>query len=124
MASAAAYAGRRLRRGWRSGELVVLALALAVAVSAVSAVNLFTERVRAALEAQTGEALGGDLLFRSRKPLPDTLRAPSAEVRSVDTISFATVVFAGDSSVRRRSKWRITRSSWASRAAWRAASRT
>ncbi|MGB1560419.1 MAG: ABC transporter permease [Sinimarinibacterium flocculans] len=99
MASATAYAARRLRRGWRSGELVVLALALAVAVSAVSAVNLFTERVRAALEAQTGEALGGDLLFRSRKPLPDTLVAPSSGVRSVDTASFATVVFAGEASV-------------------------
>jgi putative ABC transport system permease protein len=99
MASALAYATRRLRRGWRSGELVVLALALAVAVSAVSAVNLFTERVRAALEAQTGEALGGDLLFRSRKPLPDTIRVPSPEVRSVDTTSFATVVFAGEASV-------------------------
>ncbi len=98
MASALGYATRRLRRGWRSGELIVLALSLAVAVSAVSAVNLFTERVRGALAAQTGEALGGDLLFRSRKPLPDTLVAPAA-VSSVDTTSFATVVFAGEHSV-------------------------
>ena len=97
MASALGYATRRIRRGWRSGELFILGMALAVAVAAVSGVNLFTERVRGALAAQTGEALGADLVFESRKPLPDTLRA-AAEVRSVDIASFASVVFAGEAS--------------------------
>lgn len=92
------FALRRLRRGWRSGELFILSLALAVAVASVGAVNLFTERVRSALSAQTGEALGADLAFTSRKPLPDTLPAGD-DVRSVDIASFATVVFAGEHSV-------------------------
>lgn len=98
MSSAGVFAMRRLRRGWRSGEVWVLLLSLVVAIAAVASVNLFTERVRAALAAQTGEALGADLLFRARAPLPDSLRAPPA-VRSVDTTSFATVVFAEDQSV-------------------------
>ncbi len=99
MASALAYATRRLRRGWRSGELFILGLALAVAVASVGAVQLFTERVRGALAAQTGEALGADLVFNSRKPLPETLRAADSRVRSVDIASFASVVLAGEQSV-------------------------
>ena len=93
------FAVRRLRRGWRSGELFILGLSLAVAVASVGAVNLFTERVRSALAAQTGEALGADLVFNSRKPLPETLTASDATVRSVDIASFASVVFAGEQSV-------------------------
>jgi putative ABC transport system permease protein len=93
------FAWRRLRRGWKSGELFILALALAVAVASVGAVNLFTERVRAALAAQTGDALGADLVFNSRKPLPETLRADHPAARAVDIASFATVVFAGEQSV-------------------------
>ena len=90
------HAWRRLSRGWKSGELFILGLALAVAVAAVSGVNLFTERVRSALAAQTGDALGADLAFESRKPLPETLRAPDASVQSVDLASFASVVFSGE----------------------------
>ncbi len=96
--SALRHAWRRLRRGWSSGELFILGLALAVAVAAVSGVNLFTERVRSALSAQTGDALGADLAFESRRPLPTTLRASDASVRSVDIASFASVVFAGEQS--------------------------
>jgi putative ABC transport system permease protein len=69
--SAAAYAVRRLRTGWRSGELLILALALAIAVAAVSAVSLFTDRLRQAIASQTGETLGADLMFSSRDPLPE-----------------------------------------------------
>ncbi|MFA5941848.1 MAG: FtsX-like permease family protein [Sinimarinibacterium sp.] len=96
--SAAKFAARRLRRGWRSGELLILTLALTVAVAAVGAVNLFTERVRAALSAQTGESLGGDLLYSGRKPLPDTLRDAAGELGLYTTrvVSFTSVVFQGD----------------------------
>lgn len=100
MASALAYASRRLRRGWKSGELFILTLALAVAVAAVGAVNLFTERVRSALALQTGEALGGDLLYTSRKPLPEDLTAVAAGLglRMTGLVGFTSVVFNGDAS--------------------------
>lgn len=95
-ASAGVYALRRLRRGWRSGELLVLTLALAVAVAAVGAVDLFTERVRAALAQQTGETLGGDLLYSARQALPDALRSQidASGVRSLDVVQFPSVVFS------------------------------
>ncbi|MEW6167577.1 MAG: FtsX-like permease family protein [Pseudomonadota bacterium] len=100
MGSALGYAVRRLRRGWRSGELLILALALAVAVGAVGAVNLFTERVRSALALQTGEALGGDLLYSSRKPLPEDLTASAQAqgLRTTPLVAFTSVVFHGDAS--------------------------
>ena len=40
------YGVRRLRRGWKSGELLILALALVVAVGAMSAVSLFFSSMR------------------------------------------------------------------------------
>ena len=70
MIPAARYAVRRLRRGWKSGELLILALSIAIAVGAVSAVSLFFGSMRLAIESQTGETMGADLLFSSRDPLP------------------------------------------------------
>jgi putative ABC transport system permease protein len=95
---AAAYAFRRLRKGWRSGELLILALALAVAVAAVSAVSLFTERMRGAIAAQTGDTVGADLMFSSRDPLPagvvDAVRDTGAAHLRV--VTFPSVVVRGD----------------------------
>ena len=94
------YANRRLRRGWRSGELLILAIAIAVAVAAASAVGLFSDRVRAGLEAQAGDLLGADLAVQSREPLPrdvlEALRATGASV--VQTVALPSVVFNGDES--------------------------
>lgn len=100
MAKVLAFALRRLRRGWRSGELLILALALGIAVASASAVNLFTERVRGAIESQTGDTLGADLVFSSRKPLPEDLHAGVAAsgARSTGTVQFPSVVFAGEAS--------------------------
>lgn len=98
-ASALSHSLRRLRRGWRSGELLILALAVAVAVAAASAVGLFSDRIRAGLEAQTGEAFGADAMLSSRKPIPqdllDQLHADGIE--TVATASFPSVLLAGDS---------------------------
>ncbi len=100
-ASALGFAIRRLRRGWNSGELLILALALAIAVAASGAVNLFTERVRSALDEQSGDTLGADLVLRSRKPVPDELRKQLADagLRSVDVTLFSSVVFHAERSV-------------------------
>ncbi len=61
---------RLLARDWRSGEIVVLLAALIVAVSAISAVVFFTDRVRQAVSQQAGEALAADLRLESTDPLP------------------------------------------------------
>lgn len=95
-----AFALRRLRRGWRSGELLIVALALAIAVAATGAVHLFSERVRTAIGEQSGDTLGADLVYRSRDPLPAALRTriKDAGLQSADATLFSSIVFAGDNS--------------------------
>jgi putative ABC transport system permease protein len=92
------YAVRRLRRGWRSGELLILALAMVVAVGAMSAVSLFFSSMREAIANQTGDTLGADLVFRSRNPIPaqvlDALDASGA--RRLPAVIFVSVVVSGE----------------------------
>ncbi|WP_028080991.1 ABC transporter permease [Solimonas soli] len=98
--SSLAFALRRLRRGWRSGELLIVLLALGIAVAASGSVHLFTERVRLAIGEQSGDTLGADLVFSGRDPLPAALRAQTAApgLRTLDVTQFSSVVFAGDAS--------------------------
>ena len=98
MDNAATYALRRLRKGWRSGELLILSLALAVAVAAVSAVSLFTERMREGIASQTGETLGADLMFTSRDPVPDAVVAAvtASGAAQLPVVQFPSVVVRGE----------------------------
>ena len=98
MGSALAYAVRRLRKGWRSGELLILMLALAVAVGAMSAVSLFIASTRAANAGQTGETMGADLMFQSREPLPESVVGPAGRsgLRQTRNMVFASVVLNGE----------------------------
>ncbi|HEX4873231.1 MAG TPA: FtsX-like permease family protein [Nevskiaceae bacterium] len=94
------YALRRLRRGWKSGDLLILAAALALAVAATGSVGAFTERVRLALESQSGEALGGDARVRGREPLPEALRGElqGQGLRLSAVTTFPSVAIAGERS--------------------------
>ncbi len=98
MAEAALHAWRSTLRGARSGRLAILFAALVLAVAATGSVGLFTERVRLALERQSGDALGGDALLSSRDPLPApllaTLRATGVEITPV--VSFPSVAAASE----------------------------
>jgi putative ABC transport system permease protein len=89
---------RLLMRDWRSGEVLVLLAALVVAVAAMSAVTFFTDRVRAAVSQQAGEALAADLRVDSASPLPTVLRA-AAERNGLDVaevVGLRSVVVAGE----------------------------
>lgn len=92
------HAVRRLRRGWRSGELLILSLAIVIAVAASSAVNLYWQRVIAAITAQTGETMGADLMFSSRDPLPEDFTAQVAARGATlnPVVQFPSVVLAGE----------------------------
>lgn len=97
-ASAFAYARRRLRRGWKSGELLILALALVVAVGAMSAVSLFFSSMREAIARQTGDTLGADYVFRSRNPIPDDVLAAidASGAQRLPAVVFASVIVHGE----------------------------
>jgi len=61
-------AWRFLARDWRAGELGILALAITLAVTAISAVAFFGERVKGALVRDSHQLLGGDMLLTADQP--------------------------------------------------------
>ena len=60
---------RSLRREWRSGELAVLLVSLAVAVAALTGVGFLTDRIGRAVQAQASEVLAADARLESAEPL-------------------------------------------------------
>ncbi|MBZ0093260.1 MAG: FtsX-like permease family protein [Sulfuricellaceae bacterium] len=62
-------AWRMLGREWRSGDLRILALALAVAVTSVTSVGFFTDRVRQGLSQQANQLLAADLAVIADHPI-------------------------------------------------------
>ncbi len=66
---------RMLLRDLRAGELTVLALALVLAVAALTSVGFLADRVQRAVEREAHQLLGGDLLLSADHPWPDAFRA-------------------------------------------------
>ena len=87
-------------RDWRSGEVLILLIALLVGVTCISAVTFFTDRVRQAVGQQAGEALAGDLRVESNYPLPEEYEASAIAygVETADVVHFRSVIFSDDSS--------------------------
>src|ERR671914_1879398 len=59
---------RMLLRDWRAGELRVLALALTIAVAAITSVAFFADRVGQGLARDAHQLLGADLVLVSDHP--------------------------------------------------------
>ena len=54
----------------RSGEVIVLLSAVALAVAALTAVGFLTDRIGRAVERQANEVLAADLRLRTPDPIP------------------------------------------------------
>jgi putative ABC transport system permease protein len=91
---------RLIVRDLKSGEILVLVAALIVAVSAMSAVVFFTDRVRQAVSQQAGEALAADLRIEASDPLPPGFleSATAAGLDVAEVVHFNSVVLAGETS--------------------------
>lgn len=81
-------------RDWRAGEFSVLLLALVVAVTSISSVGFFADRVRQSLTQNAHQLLGGDLLITADQPLPTAYRTEAltrglAVAESLSFISMA-----------------------------------
>ena len=92
------YALRSFGREIRSGEVVVLLAAVALAVAALTAVGFLTDRIGRAVERQANEVLAADLRLRTPDPIPAEWHELAADygLRSAETQTFPSVVFAGD----------------------------
>jgi len=89
---------RLLLRDWKAGELTVLASALLVAVSALTAVAFLTDRVGQAVNIRAAETLAADLRIASTQPISTDLSASAqrAGLRTASTTGMPSVVFAGE----------------------------
>jgi putative ABC transport system permease protein len=93
-----AFVVRLLRRDWRAGELRLLVVALLVAVGTVTAISLTVDRLGRALVSESSTFLAADRLVGSGREIPDAFAA-EAKALGVDTartLTFASMVFAGD----------------------------
>ena len=97
---AVTFALRSFGREIRSGEVLVLLAAVALAVAALTAVGFLTDRIGKAVARQANEVLAADLRLRSPDPIPDEWRqrARDAGLRTAETQTFPSVVFYGDAS--------------------------
>jgi putative ABC transport system permease protein len=95
-----AFALRNLLRDLKSGELVVLVLALLVAVASLTAVGFFTSRIGLAVERQAGDVLAADLRLESARPVADRYDAEAVKrgLRVARLESMPSVVFFGEES--------------------------
>ena len=86
-----------LSRDWRSGELAVLLAALLIAVTALTGVGFFTDRIGQAVDQRAAEVLAADLRLRSPEPISTGYDAQAAKqgIATARTVTFPSVVFFG-----------------------------
>lgn len=94
------FAWRNLLRDLKSGELLVLLLALLVAVASLTAVGFFTSRIGRAVEQQAGEVLAADLRLESPRAIDEAFdrEAERRGLRVARVLSMPSVVFHGEES--------------------------
>lgn len=85
---------KSLVRDWRSGELTLLSLALIIAMTCVSSLNIFSWRVSEQLSQQTSQLLGADMVIRSSIPIRDEWikKAQNLGLTQTITLSFLSMV--------------------------------
>ncbi len=93
-----ALAWRQTLRDFRAGELRLLALAVLLAVAALSAVGFFADRLNGGLARDATALLGGDAIVGSDKPAPDELvqRAAASGLMLATSASFPSMGRAPD----------------------------
>jgi putative ABC transport system permease protein len=89
---------RMLWRDWRGGELSILAAGLVIAVTSITAVGFFTDRIERGLEQQSAELIGADLVITSgRSSVTDYIEdARSHNFDVATTQQFRSVILAND----------------------------
>ncbi|MFN0301724.1 MAG: ABC transporter permease, partial [Burkholderiales bacterium] len=75
---------RFLRRDWRAGELGILVIAIVIAVTSITSVSFFADRVKQAMLRDSHQLLGGDVLFLADRPFDGALES-EAKSRGLST---------------------------------------
>ncbi len=96
LANLVSLALKLLWRDWQGGELRLLFLALVMAVTSVTGIALFTDRLEKALLLESANMLAADRIVGGRGTLPEeVLREGQARgLRTAETLSFTSMVFS------------------------------
>ena len=89
---------RAFRRDIADRHFMVIGAAIVIAVASVTAVDMFTDRVRSALARQSSALLAADLAVISNDPLPSVYRQRAAglALKSTQMLSMRSVITFGD----------------------------
>ncbi len=89
---------RLLVRDSRAGELALIAMAVVIAVTSVTTVDFFTDRVHRALNRQADQLLGADLVVVGDHPLPQEFESAAFRQRLAVTrmMRFPSMMVHGD----------------------------
>jgi len=81
---------RMTMRDWRAGELRLLAVALVIAVAAVTSVGFLVDRIRLGLERDAAQLLAADVVLISDTPISGPLRdrVRAAGLQMAETVTF------------------------------------
>tara|TARA_B110000483_G_scaffold155406_1_gene184596 strand:- start:2141 stop:4792 length:2652 start_codon:yes stop_codon:yes gene_type:complete len=87
---------RLLWRDWRGGEIRLLFIALVMAVTSVTGIALFTDRLENALILESANILAADRVLISRQPPPEAILdyAESLGLRTARILSFTSMAFS------------------------------
>ena len=91
-------AWRQTLRDFRAGELRLLVVAVMLAVTALTAVGFFADRIQTGLARDARQMLGGDAIVASDQPAPAAFAAKAAELglATAQTASFPSMGRAPD----------------------------
>ncbi|QSX39528.1 ABC transporter permease [Shewanella cyperi] len=89
---------RLLRRELRQGQLLLIVLAIALAVLAVTGLARVSERLQLAINGQASRFIAADRIIESPQPIAETILAlaDKLQLRRVDSLQFNSMVYAGE----------------------------
>ena len=89
---------RLLWRDWQGGELRLLFIALVMAVTSITGIALFTDRLEKALLLESANMLAADRIVSGRGDLPKEVLAEGRErgLATAEIVSFTSMVFSDD----------------------------
>lgn len=90
---------RFLWRDWKGGELTLLLASLIIAVTSVTSISIFADRVKLSIQDQAGQLLAGDLQVRSSTEVPMAWRDYAREtgMDMADVLSFQSMAISDTS---------------------------
>lgn len=91
-------AWRQTLRDLAAGEIRLMLMALMLAVMAVTAVGMITDRAESGLQQEANRLLGGDAALRADTPIPASVpeRAEALGLQQAQTASFPSMVQTGE----------------------------